>query len=463
MCYIRQIFISSIPLKIEYKIIRLALFLSVFFGVFCTVFSQNGFVLPEGTKRDKVRFELVNNLVVIPVEVNGTELSFLLDTGVNATILFGVSQEDSLELKNTRPLKIRGLGDGGSIEALRSKNNTLKIGDAVDTDHTIYVIFEQSLNLSPRMGLPVHGIIGYDFFKKFIVKTDYVVKKITFYDPAHFEPKICRSCEVLDITMYENKPYIDISVKTSNTAREVTMLIDSGSSDALWLFDENHGISESPKNYFDDFLGLGLSGNIYGKRSRLKETRLGDFKLRDVNVAYPNESAMDSVTFYKERNGSLGGDILKRFTVIMDYPSNRMILRKNAKFNDPFYYNMSGLTIEHDGLVVVKDEKEILDDLLNINQDNDSDGVISIKTQKVFSFFLAPRFVVADVRNGSPAAVAGIEIGDEIISVNNKLSYRYKLYELVNLFSSKVGKTITLIIERNGKQAKVKFNLEKVL
>jgi Periplasmic protease len=70
---------------------------------------------------------------------------------------------------------------------------------------------------------------------------------------------------------------------------------------------------------------------------------------------------------------------------------------------------------------------------------------------------------VADVREGSPAGLAGIEMGDEIISINNKKSYRYKLYELVNLFSSKVGKTITMVIERNGKQAKVKFNLKKVL
>jgi hypothetical protein len=463
MCYIRQFFISSFSLKTEYKIVRSVLLIGFFISVLSTSFSQNGFTLPEDSKKDKVRFELVNNLVVIPVEVNGTELSFLLDTGVNATILFGVSQEDSLELKNTRPLTIRGLGEGGSIEALRSRNNTVKIGDAVDTDHTIFVIFEQSLNLSPRMGLPVHGIIGFDFFKKFIVKTDYVVKKITFYKPDKYVPKACRSCEVFDLTMFENKPYINISISDLTTTKEVTMLIDSGSSDALWLFDEKNGITESPKNYFNDFLGLGLSGNIFGKRSRLKDMRLGDFILKDVNVAYPSASAMDSVSFYKERNGSLGGDILKRFTVIMDYQSRKMILKKNSYFNDPFYYNMSGLTVEHDGLVIVKDEKEVLDDLLNINQNSDSTGAIRITTQKVFSFFLAPRFIVADVRDDSPAARAGIETGDEIISINNKLAYRYKLYELVNLFSSKVGKTITLVIERAGKQAKVKFNLEQVL
>lgn len=430
---------------------------------FHTSFSQNGFVFPDGKKKDRVRFELVNNLVVMPVEVNGTVLSFLLDTGVNATILFGVSQQDSVELNNSKPLKIRGLGEGESIDALRSKNNKIKIGDAVDEDHTIFVIFEESLNLSPRMGLPVHGIIGYDFFKNFVIKTDYVSKTITFYDPLFYKRKVCRSCEVFDLTFFENKPYIDVFISSNEKMIPTTLLIDSGSSDALWLFDESGFISESPINYFEDFLGMGLSGNIFGKRTRLDEMNIGKFSLMNVNVAFPEKKALEGVTFYEERNGSLGGDVLKRFTVVIDYPSKRIILRKNGKFSDPFYYNMSGLTIEHDGLVVVKDEKEILDDVLNINRDTDTNSSIRISTQKIFSIFLAPKFVVAEVRANSPAALVGIQKGDEIVSINNKLAYRYKLHELVSLFSSKVGKIITMVIERKGVRAKVKFSLKKVI
>ncbi|PKA82255.1 PDZ domain-containing protein [Ulvibacter sp. MAR_2010_11] len=442
---------------------KIALLLGVFLGGIATAFSQSGFFLPENKVKDRVAFELVNNLVVIPVEVNGTKLSFLLDTGVNATILFGVSQDDSLELRNTRPLKIRGLGDGGSIDALRSKNNTVKIGDAVDNDHTIYVIFEQALNLSPRMGLPVHGILGYDFFKKFIVRTDYIGKRIVFYNPEKYTPKICSNCEVFNLTMHENKPYVDITISSETFPKKATLLIDSGSSDALWLFDETGIITESPKNYFEDFLGLGLSGNIFGKRSRLKEASLGDFKLRDVHVAFPNKNATDSISFYKERNGSLGGEILKRFSVIMDYPNQRMILKKNGNFNDSFHYNMSGITVEHDGLVVVKDEKDKFNNLINTQDVNETNGAVRIYTQKVYSFFLAPKFVVADVRGESPAALAGIEKGDEIISINNTLAYRYKLYELVELFSSKEGRNISLIIERNGIQSKVRFTLKKII
>ena len=50
-------------------------------------FSQDGFQLQNG-KSDKIHFRLINNLIVIPVSVNGVSLSFLLDTGVSKSILF---------------------------------------------------------------------------------------------------------------------------------------------------------------------------------------------------------------------------------------------------------------------------------------------------------------------------------------------------------------------------------------
>lgn len=49
-----------------------------------------GFILPEGKESEKIRFELVNNLMVVPVEINGAELKFVLDTGVSSPILFNL-------------------------------------------------------------------------------------------------------------------------------------------------------------------------------------------------------------------------------------------------------------------------------------------------------------------------------------------------------------------------------------
>ncbi|HZH70416.1 MAG TPA: hypothetical protein VFD80_08205, partial [Flavobacteriaceae bacterium] len=42
---------------------------------------QDSFYFKKNKTKDRISFELINNLILIPVEVNGVKLSFLLDSG----------------------------------------------------------------------------------------------------------------------------------------------------------------------------------------------------------------------------------------------------------------------------------------------------------------------------------------------------------------------------------------------
>ena len=55
------------------------------------------------------------------------------------------------------------------VDAVKSTGNTVKLGKAINTNHNIYVVFDQELNFSTQLGVQVHGIIGYEFFKDFVV------------------------------------------------------------------------------------------------------------------------------------------------------------------------------------------------------------------------------------------------------------------------------------------------------
>lgn len=439
-------------------------FLFIFgFGLQFSLSAQEGFNFPQGKKKDRIPFELVNNLAVIPVEINGKKLSFLLDTGVSNTLLFSLTNADSLEIKNVTPVKIRGLGDGGDIDALKSINNEVRVGAAVDKNHQVYVIFDQSINFSPRMGIPIHGVIGYDFYKDFVVKTDYDSELLTIYDPKYYKPRRCGKCETFDIVLKNNKPFIKNKIKAFDKDHEVTLLIDSGASDALWLFNEDYGISDTPKNYFKDFLGLGLSGGVYGKRSKVEEVSLGSFSFKDVNVAYPDSLALRNLRTRGARNGTLGSDILRRFTVIMDYSSKTITLKKNAFYKRPFHYNMSGIIIEHSGMVPVKSIRPNSSEAIRVKQNNGTSSAVNINVNPLFTFFLTPMFVVAELREGSPADVAGVMMGDEVMVINGKPFYKWKLAEVNSLFSSKSGRKIVLEISRNGMKLKKRFTLKEVL
>ncbi|AXT56290.1 PDZ domain-containing protein [Aquimarina sp. AD1] len=443
----------------------LILFLLVSF----TLNAQEGFKLPQGQTSDKIKFELANNLIIIPVELNGVKLSFILDTGVGSTILFSIDKRESLELKNASKIYLRGLGNEAPAEAIKSTNNLLKIGETYSDDHTVYMIFDESMNFSPLMGFPIHGIIGYDFFKKFILNINYTKEYIKIYDPESYTYKKCRKCYQtdLDLSNGRKRPLIKAKYKTSTGYLDVNLLLDSGSSSALWLFENSEINLKAPSDSFDDFLGTGFNGEIYGKKTKVKGLAIGDFEIKEITASFPDSLYIQGISL-KSRQGSIGGSVLKRFNMIIDYPNKKITYKKNSFFDKPFHYNMSGLTIQHSGVRVLKDynirRSPSRPSLDFVTKDN---GKISINVFKAdassFVYSLQPEYKITEVRPDSPAAIAGLLKGDKVLEVNGRASHLYKLSDMNDLFYSEEGKKITIKVERLGVVIKFTFYLKKVI
>ena len=426
-------------------------------------FSQGKFVVQNKKKSDKIHFKFINNLIIIPVEINGVILSFLFDTGVSKPIIFNfLNVSDTLKFKNTEKIFLRGLGEGESVEALKSRNNIFKIGDAIKLNQELYAVFNSNINFTPRLGIPVHGIIGYDLFKDLVVEINYSGKFIRLAEPKDYKYKKCKKCERINLEFYNNKPYINASVKINNKVIPIKLLIDSGGSDSLWLFeDEDSGILSSNK-YFNDFLGHGLSGSVYGKRSKIEELTLKSFVLEKANVAYPDSTSISYARQFKDRNGSLAGNILKRFNVIMDYPRGTVSLRKNGYFKHPFDYNKSGIELAHNGVRYVKEVDKVLVIDVNSFAHKDTQDINSVVYDAKYKLTLKPSYTIVELRENSPAAKAGLMVGDIILIINGKPSYQFLLQDLMHKFYDKDGTRIKLIVERNGKELSFVFNLEKL-
>jgi hypothetical protein len=138
-------------LRKKLLIIALLLFVPLFM-------KAQGYDLPKGEKVEKLKFELINNLVIIPVEINGTELTFILDSGVSKPILFNLSDSDSVPINNVTEITIRGLGDGEPMRALSSKNNRFSIGNAKNWAQDLYVVLHQPVHFSRHSGTWHYGI-----------------------------------------------------------------------------------------------------------------------------------------------------------------------------------------------------------------------------------------------------------------------------------------------------------------
>lgn len=410
---------------------------------------------------EKIHFEFINNLIIIPLEINNVTLSFLLDTGVSRPILFNLTERDSLDLKDTKSFYLRGLGADGKLKALKSRYNRFKIGNAVSTNQDLYVVYDQTINFTSRLGVLVHGIIGYDVFKDFVVEINYVSKYIRLHKPNSFRPKSSKKWKTLPIIIHRRKPYLDAEVTIDAIEKPVKLLIDTGSSDALWLF-ENKEYDLMPKKnlVFADYLGKGLSGSVYGKRSKVNLFVLNDFSLKDVNVAFPDSLSINLATVYKGRNGSLGSGVLKRFNLFFDYTNKKLYLKKNSFFKEPFTYNNSGIVLEHNGSMFVKEEIEVPGLGANINKESRDAVQINLSINYIMS--LKPTYKIVEVRPSSNAYSIGLRVDDILIDIQGKSAYNFKLAEINEILHGKIGKSIRLKIERQGEIMVFKFKLDDI-
>ena len=436
----------------------------IFFIVFTTLCfgvasAQGSFKLPSNYNKQTFNFKLLSNLIVFPIEVNGKQLNFILDSGVSQNILFNLSSKDSLDLKNAKSIKLRGLGSEEPVDAIVSTGNIFKIKKIVGNNQKVYVVFNNNFDLSSKLGLTIHGIVGYELLKNFTVKINYNSKKITFYKSKVYNYKNCKKCEIFDLEFYQNKPFINVEAKlTSEKSTPVKLLIDSGGSDAMWLFEGSHPDITSPTKYFNGFLGEGLSGAIYGKRAKIKALKFGKYEIENPTVSYPDSISIANARQHKQRNGSMGGSILKRFIVTFDYKNNKIGLKKGVNFKAPFRYNMSGIELVHNGKILVK-ETENTSFSYGVKQE----GANNIILDYGYKYKFKPSYRIFKILEGSPAHEVGLLKDDILIKVNGKYVHTMNFEQVISHFYYKKKKKVSVTVERFGQHYVFNFYLRNIL
>lgn len=428
-----------------------------------TLSGQEGFMFEKGTEKTIIPFKLINNLIFIPIKVNGIELNFMLDSGVEETILFSMEDKKEVSFFNVEKITLRGLGSEASIEGLKSTKNILEINGMKSTNHLLYIVLDQSFNLSSHIGIPVNGIIGYHFLKNNLVEINYGSKKISVYKNTDKNKKrINKKFQLVPITIERSKPYIASSVILNSNEIPVKLLIDIGNSDAIWLFENKSKGIKVPEKNFEDYLGKGFSGDVEGKRAHISEFKLSQFEFRNPIVAFPDSASIKNVRMVKDRAGSVGSEILRRFSVVFDYPNQQLFLRKNSNFNSPFNYNKSGVELQHYGLQWVQETVHLETIPIIIGDAVDTRGNNANNNFK-YKFVLKPIYIIINVRKNSSAAISGLKKGDIIVKINDIPGYQFTLEKINSLLKSEEENWINFEVERDSQILKFKFQLLNVL
>jgi hypothetical protein len=425
--------------------------------LFIHSYAQRSFTLMN-PKINSFKFEINGNLIIVPVKVNGVELSFLLDTGVKETILFA-SPQDSVPLENVSKVKFSGIGIEDGVEGVMAVGNEILVGETLlDSTHNIFVIDGEELDLSSHIGVPINGILGSRFFEDYLIKVDYLKNRIYIYDSYEYPEKLTKNFTRVPIELERSRPYVKIDLDLGD--RQLTqakMLVDMGNSDGLLVFPfllDSFQVHE-PRIY--DFIGRGFNGLIFGFRNRIEGFTWTDFYINQPIVSYPDSNAVHAAKLAVNRVGSIGNQVLQHFHVIFNYPQNEIYLKKNRNFNKKFEINMAGLDIKHDGLEWTQRR---IPTNIGKRQDGASGG-ISVYSQEEFKyeFSLRPIYKVGNVREGSPADLAGVQVDDEILKINGSSAQNMKLKQIIGKFLHKEGDIIRLVLKRGVEEVKAEFKL----
>ncbi len=414
-------------------------YVSIFFSFRTTVvFAQNiddnnirfGFYFKNPKKKAiKIPFKVVNNLIIIPLTVNGSDtMNFILDSGVRTTLITELWEDEIVDLKYASKIRIQGLGSEKNMEAYRSSGNEIRMKGVIGSGQNINVLLENKFNLSTKLGMRVHGLIGYEVFKSFIVYINYSKEYLILHNPERFKyRRRHRKYTEYELQIAKKQPYINVDVHLSDsTSTTVKMLLDTGSSDAIWLFPFSAPDLHIPERSIFDYLGHGLSGEIHGYKAIISNLSIGKWDLKKPTVAFPDSNSINFDYILKGRNGSLGGEIFRRFYVYFDYPNKKVLFKSNGLHKSDFHFNLSGIEV--------------------------SNPMVGL-----------PVFVISNIRKGSIAEQVGLKIDDQIMSINRSSVFGKSLNNINKLLHKKAGKTIRLTIQRNGKKHKFKFKLKDLI
>lgn len=389
-----------------------------------------GYFLKGNRTSVRVPFELHSNLIVVKLQINQSDtLNFILDTGVSNTIITDPLALQKQPLKLTRKMKLSGAGEGGSLSAIIAIDNELSMGGMQATHQNLVVLDEDILHLSEYVGIPIHGIFGYDLFNSFVVGIDFRNRELTLTEPKRYKYK-SRYGDRYPIIIQNAKPYLDVTALLSGERTvPLRVVLDTGAGHALMLDGQSTVCAlPRPEKLLRAQLGRGLNGVINGSLGRIEGIRLGKHELQNVIASFPDSSSFGMrLVNTADRQGNVGCELLRRFNVTFNYPEQYIVLKPVRRLlREQFEHDMSGLEVKAKG-----------------------DRFRTYYIEKIV--------------NDSPADAAGLQEGDELMFVNNELASGLTISDIHKSLQRGEGREVTLVVRRSTQLVVISFALKRMI
>ena len=359
------------------------------------------FAFPAGKAQVDVPFEVHNGHLFVRVRINGKgPFRMLFDSGSLNVLMPRTATQLGLKNEGTQ-------GADGEVPKIGLvRVDRLEVG-GVALERQSFATIDLTELMRRVDGLDdVAGVVGYELFKRFPIRLDFVQSRATIHDPASF--KYEGTGTPVPITFRGTAP------KVAGTVDGVAgaFAIDTGSRGSLALttpFADANGLVAKLGAKTEAIVGAGIGGPVRASLARANELQFGGIAIRNpvTTLVRDGQGALGDPNLA----GVIGFGILRQFNVTFDYPRSVIHFEKNGAFGTDTF-DRAGLWLER--------------------------GAKGIE--------------VVDAVAGGPAAAAGIRAGDVIVAVNGKAWSSTSLAAIRNELKSAPGTKVRLKLGSGGEK-----------
>jgi len=154
------------------------------------------------------------------------------------------------------------------------------------------------------------GLIGSDFFAKYVVQVDYRRHRMTLFDPRSF--RYAGRGEAIPTAFGHHRPFIHVVLKVAGRpAATRSVLVDSGSEDAL----DADLIARSSARKTPILGGVGLGRRFKTYFGPIQWAKIGSYTLRNLSGVSGGVAL-------------IGQTVLRNFMLTFDYTSRRIYFER---------------------------------------------------------------------------------------------------------------------------------------
>lgn len=304
--------------------------------------------------------------IISPIRVRGGAVNAIFDTGGQNAMDASAAQR--LGRRGEGGLAVGGSG-AKSETALTASVGSLHFANGSLPDQRFFVLPFPYVVVHPMNGVHVGAIVGAEIMASFRVVIDYAHRLLTLQRFGGAPP----AGTALPFVSDGSHMYVEATI---DGARGL-FGIDTGDMGGITVFEgfaRRHRLFRGPGI---PYLGLGIGGTDREFAHRGRTFELAGYAMADpvVRVAQSESGAFSS----RSLAGNLGVDVLSRFLLTIDYHARTIGFAPNTSLHVPFRADRTGLSL--------------------YQQTPDA-------------------FVVLSVAPATPAARAGVRIGDAIIGVD---------------------------------------------